>query len=284
VAAAYAPWEPSDCLITDTQLDENLAIETVDVAEGSWSRRPRPFRECFSADASNRSLGVVVHASWDSGTNWRAISAKVLSTEAGIYLEQDDLSTMLEPIEGGKSFWEAMCRGTARVRVTGVIDGDWYLDASLGQVAGLPITHESAKLFNWPDKLKSNRRDGGNSIFYPFDPAKADPAGSMPVSYAVVECRDDLATLLQWVNSLMDVLTLRQMPASFVIPWLEFDRYWVGDCITEIVGQALPLEGAPSGGKRRPPDVVSIVYSGTSTQLVLEDPAMRDLAGLGIGG
>jgi hypothetical protein len=275
-SSAYTPWEPSSCSITDTRIADDMSTDTVAVASGEWSRLPRPLKECFSADSSGRSYGVVVEASFDGGINWERIACKVLSTEAGVYIEADDLSRMKTVYEDGTTWWEALCNDNARVRVTGVIEGDATISANIEADWSLPITHKAARLFKWADKIKSNRRSGGNSQFAP-GAAKAAPGQT-------TDARDDLEVLRDWVWTLLDVLTARQVPASFQVPWLEFTRYWVGDCITHLRGHSLSLEGAPSGGLRRPPDIVSLIYTPASTQIVLEDPSVADLAGLGISG
>jgi hypothetical protein len=261
----YDPWEPADCSIVDrTFVNGAWSEEAV-----NWTRHPRPFQPCFSADAAGRSIGVVVEASFDGGTNWEPLGCKVLATEAGIYIETDDLSRLMSQYDGGPSWWAAMCNDNARVRVTAVIEGDRAL-LIIGSAARAAVSHEASRLYDWRSRFKSNYRTTANSIY--------KPGGERATTYQTFECRDDSPTMDQWIASLCDLNAGRQIPGTFTIPWLECTRYQVGDCVPFVRG-AVELQGEVSGGVRRPPDIVAIVYGETSTQLVLEDARMAEMKG-----
>lgn len=263
VASKYSPWEPSDCSIVERAFINGSWTE----ATADWTRIPRPFQPCFSADADGRSLGVVVEASFDSGTRWEPIACKVLNTEAGIYIEIDNLTEIVSIYDDTMHWWKAMCQDKARVRVTAVIESDNAIEI-IGTAAGSAIAHESARLYNWRDRIKCNYRTKANSIFR--------PGGERATEFQTLECRDDSPVMDSWIASLCDLNSGRRIPGTFVIPWLEFTRYQVGDCITQVRGAVL-LEGGESGGVRRPPDIVAMIYSDTSTQIVLEDPGMAEV-------
>ncbi|HUT12910.1 MAG TPA: hypothetical protein VMY42_20610, partial [Thermoguttaceae bacterium] len=127
-ADRYAPFEPSDCQITDRVIDDQGNPEVVDVETGAWVRKPRPLQPCFAADELKRSMGIWVDFSFDHGVHFHHIpEVRILNLgdEAGIYIDSDDLTKIVrEKDEEGMHFWEAMLKGEARVRVTAVIDGD----------------------------------------------------------------------------------------------------------------------------------------------------------------
>lgn len=191
----------------------------------------------------------------------------VLATEAGIYIESEDLTQLISLYDAEMHWWKAMCKDQARVRVTGVIESDGAL-VLYGSAAESSVDHEAARMYDWRGRFKSNYRTSANSIFA--------PGGSRATSYQTIDCRDDSPIMDEWLAGLCDLNANRQIPGSFTIPWLECRRYRVGDCVPRVRG-AVELTGAASGGVRRPPDIVAIVYSDTSTQLVLEDPGMAEM-------
>lgn len=275
-ADLYAPWEPSDSAITDSVVAVDGTVSRVYVDSGEWARLSRPLMPCFSADANKRSYGVVVEVTFDNGSHWVRCEAKVLNTECGVYFEQDDLVALAFKEFEDTNFWEAGINGNLRVRVTGVIEGDNHLDATLPDpvAAGTAaIAHHQARRFDFSDRLVSNRRDGGNSQF--------KVGGEAAAPGETFEARDDAVLIQRIAQAVADLHSTRQLPASFSVPWLEFWRYWVGDVVTGVDGLGVEFHGAPSGGLRRPPDIIELVYGGDGTQIVLETPDLADpLAGL----
>lgn len=263
VSSKYSPWNPSACSIVErTYVNGEWTQQPAE-----WTRHPRPFQNCFSADAADRSLGIVVEVSFDSGVRWERIACTVLASEAGIYIDVDDLTQLVSVYDTTMHWWKAMCKDQARVRVTAVVESDRALTI-VGSASKPAINHAAARFYDWSEQFKSNYRASANSIFA--------PGGVQATEHQTIECRDDSPLMDQWLASLSELNASRQLPGSFSIPWLECTRYRVGDCVPLIRG-AVTLEGSASGGVRRPPDIVSIVYSNTSTQLILEDPNMADL-------
>jgi hypothetical protein len=261
--AKYTAWAPSSCSIVEKTYVNGAWV----TQNAAWTRMPRPFLPCFSADINGRSLGVVVEASFDSGSNWERIACKVLATEAGIYIETDDLTMLTSQLVADMHWWKAMCTGVARVRVTAVIEGDGALMMA-GEALTAAVSHEASRAYDWRSKFKSNYRTSANSIYA--------PGGERATAYQTVDCRDDSPAMDQWLASLCELNSMRQIPGTFTIPWLECNRYRIGDCISNVRG-VTALQGDVSGGVRRPPDIVAIVYGETSTQLVLEDPGMMEM-------
>ncbi|GMU22834.1 MAG: hypothetical protein AMXMBFR13_29180 [Phycisphaerae bacterium] len=279
---AYVPWEPSSAGLWDNYIDDDGNEQQRAIL--SWARVGRPLSECFSADAEHRSYGIVVEVTYDNGINWRRFTAacRSLPNEAGIHIEGDDLTDIVDPTNTDMSFWEGMLRGTARLRVTGVIPGDERLQPNLKASKYFPATpNPTSRIINVAGRFRSNRRDAAYNRF-------ADEIGGAPNPDAAlaetVETADDLAAIQSFGESLLELLTTRQLSATPVIPWLSTD-YLVGDCIREIRGAGIRLHTTAQAQQRRYVDVVGIEYAPSATTLILDDMRLAnsvnpDLEGL----
>ncbi|HOW19121.1 MAG TPA: hypothetical protein PLC79_08795, partial [Phycisphaerae bacterium] len=270
-ADKYRGWEPSDCNITEEYVTAAGDIATRPVPAGSWARIGRPLDDCLSADREGRSLGVYIEFSFDGGTTWRRMTgtaARALESEAGIYLECDDLMTLM-PDGGDVSVWEALVRGRLRVRVTAVIAGDARLTPNIdAERFGPPTTSGCSRVFNVADRYHWASRQLANSQFR--------IGGPKEVAYQTTECRSDLAELQAFAGNVMAICTARQMPATLTIPWLATTDFSVGDCITGISGLGITFWTSSLGGSRHP-DIVGMVFGNTETRLILEDRRLADV-------
>lgn len=134
--------------------------------------RPRPLRECCTSLDGGKRLPPLVEWSADSGTTWRALNAsvRIAASRPAIYLEQEDLQSLVAP--GGETFAGAYIRGTLRLRVTASIAGD-KADRP-GDLAESDLTlsrRRRGRLLLQPEDAAYEIRDdvggtsGGNSIF-----------------------------------------------------------------------------------------------------------------------
>lgn len=275
-ADLYAPWKPSSCNIAIEYVDDDGTTKTRDVADGEWSRIGRPLEDCLSADADRRSLGVVVEFSWDGGATWEKIpagSVKLLDSEAGIYLDAEDLTKVFrQNDEEGVSLWEAYLNGVLRVRVTAVIAGDARLEPNLdASLFGVPLADCTSRLFDVAKRFKWASRSLANSQFR--------PNGASPAVSETSKCVDDLAEIQRYGESLLEVLSRRQIPASMTVPWITQD-YSVGDSIASILGTGIEFWTIGPGGVQRFPDVVSLVFTRAETRVVTDDRRLLDVVRL----
>jgi len=287
VADRYTPWGPETVALNDTAIDQAGEVVGIPVLNAHWSRRPRPFQPCFSADAMRQSMGIYVEFSFDSGyTWWHLAESRIanLQDEAGIYLDDEDLTLLKRPNETdeGISFWEAMVRGYARIRVTAVIDGDHRLDGDAQWTdLGAVMQAATGRVIDLSGRFHSNRQDGANSIFAPpLDENNPDGRGDREAPGTTPDEIDDLAAITDAARTFGEWLAGRQTVCSLVVPWLTRD-YEVLDTLTEIEGANLELrqfasdrDDAEAGA--RPVDIVAIEYVGAFTRIMLDDDRMID--------
>ncbi len=284
----YVPWGPATSYINDSMIDPDTGdVVEVRIPNKHWSRRPRPFQPCFSADAARQSMGIYVEFSFDSGTTWwhlREVRIANLTTEAGIYLDDEDLTLLKRPNEtdDGISFWEAMVRGYARIRVTAVIDGDYRLDGDAQWTdLGAVMQAATGRVFDVSRQFRSNRQGGGNSIFAPpLEEDNPPGRGSREAEDVTTDEMDDLEAIADLARSLGEITAGRQVVCSIVIPWLTLD-YQVLDTLTELEGSGLTLrqytmERTDDVQGARPVDIVAIEYAGAFTRIMLDDDRLID--------
>lgn len=271
VEDTYVPWEPSGAEIKDSFASGDGTLGDVGLVAGEWARRPRPLRPCFSADKSGRSLGIYVEFSFDGGDTWYNIpECRILNLddEAGIYVDADDLTTIVMPGDdvqdpSGTYFWKAMVDDVACVRVTAVIEGDERIEPVLdGEGINPAIAFATSHVFDVSAKYHCNRRDAANSIFRLNGPRHAPNE--------TVETGDDLLELQRMAEGVLDMLAGRQNAAAATIPWLTTD-YQPLDSISEISGMGLQLLSHGAGRETRRTDIVAVEYVGAYTRLIFED-------------
>lgn len=280
-AAMYdPPWDPADCEITDTRIAADGSVETVAVSRGGWTRRPRPFLPCFSASPDKRSLGIVVDLTFDDGSTWHrnvpGLSVRALADEDGIVIETDDLTKLFPPdheddgtIDG--SFWHAILANTAGVRVTCVIEGNYRIEAVLDPKNwSPPVATDVTRLFDLSGTMKSNRRDGGNSIF--------KSGGEAETTHQTLDCRDDLADLQLRAQEILSQCATRQVPGLIYVPWISTD-YHPGQSVRSIEGLGLTFATQSLAEQTRWPDIVGVEYLPGGMRLVIEDFRVLDRMG-----
>jgi hypothetical protein len=272
VAAAYAPWEPSDASITETSVDNAGQVVGLILKAGAWSRRPRPFWPCLSADQERRSLGVVVEFSFDAGATWTVIPGVTIvavDDDSAIHLDAQDLTEVF-PVGGYRDdehLWFALLEDRLRVRVTAVIESDARVSSNLGWLrAGAAPRITAKRVFEARDRFASNRRDSANSQF--------GPAGVKAAASQTLDTREDTGRAQARAEALYELLSARQNACSAVVPWLELAEYAVMDSVLNIEGLGIRLASHGGGRVDRATDIVAIEYTEGMTRLILEDPRM----------
>lgn len=270
-ADAYVPWEPSDCAITDTSIGEDGNVQTTPVASGVWTYRPRPFLPCFSASADKRSIGIVLELSFDGGSTWHrnceGLTFRADAREDAVLIDTDDLTQLFAPGTGdpgsaADSFWDAMIRGLARVRVTAVVEGNTRLTGLIDPTNWRPTGNaESSRQWTFP-QFKSNRRDGGNSRFA--------EAGAEPSPAATFEARDDLLDIQRKTLEIVSMCVTRQLPGAATIPWIS-QEYHPGQSLRSIAGLGLTFATTAEQQQTRYPDIVGCEIVDGYTTLAIED-------------
>jgi hypothetical protein len=266
---AYKLWEPSDCQITDSLVDETGAVVTRAVEPRTWAYRPRPLLPCFSADAAKRSLGIVLEFSFDSGSTWQVIpnvTARALEDDTGISIDAEDLSLIRDPADADNeevNFWFGLIDGTARVRVTAVIEGDLRLKPNLNAALyGPPNDADFTRQFDVAGRYKSNRRDGGNSQF--------KTGGAKEAPETTFDGRDDAEDIQKFGNELLTQCTTRQFPGLATVPWLTTD-FRPGQSVWGVWGLGLRFNTARQISQARLPDIVAVEYADGWTTIAIED-------------
>lgn len=307
----YAPWEPdapygpgategSENLLRGLrdpviELDESgawvLADEEnwVDLAAGAWARTDRIFEEVFAADVDQRSLGIYVQWSIDSGAHWSRLtcSIRALAREGGIMIEADDL-TALKLGDDETHFWEALLNNTLRLRVTAVIAGDRRIEPDVTQGPwGADVVGKTCRYFDVAERYLANCIECGNSIF------RSD--GERPAVGCVPEHRFELLALQAYCDQLLRVLSLRQLTGNPVIPYLVTywsepplvassdpnygvggDGYRVGDCLRRITGYNVEFRGGDANLPESYVDIVGLQFTPQDTTLLLDDFRWKD--------
>ncbi|RKY05775.1 MAG: hypothetical protein DRP56_08605, partial [Planctomycetota bacterium] len=149
----------------------------------------RVLLECLTFDKSDlNSVGIKVEFSFDGGTSWHTpqLAASVLTSECGIYIDDPNLSELLDPATGtisggdldGKelNYWTSLCDDKAksysfkdgdwntRVRVTASVQLDQRLIAESvpTHASGSPFYHRT--IYDFSDKYTYSKRTD-SSIF-----------------------------------------------------------------------------------------------------------------------
>ena len=220
-----------------------------------WPARSRPLLPCLVADASGRSVGIVVELSWEEGADgtWHPWSAfRVLHDECGIMLTYESPYDVVIPkrwtaaaptMISSWNLFMAMLHHRFRVRVTATIEGS---DDATFQ--GLPSGFQSDMS---PRSKVTVRRDryskrvilskhADNWVRHPAD-LEPMPAEVLPTSKVFIfRPQDDTPTMDAEVNRIRAMTGAERMSGTFGIPWIELTA--TPGCVVEEVNESEPPE------------------------------------------
>ena len=222
------------------------------------------------------SVGIKVEFSFDGGSTWHVIPAKIssLPDEAGIYIDEENLAEMLHPhgstISGGDldgvelNYWTSLCddivnnrsykdgEWKTRVRVTASVQMDQRLITySLRQPAsGSPFNH--AAVYDFSGKYGVVKRTTSSS--YSSTDLTAWDVDSTKKSQ-------------QHLDSIRDANQDTSICGQFTL-----DRLWlgdgigeadfmVGDCIEKIIGREYSLAANIAGTTSVYPEIIQVIYN-----------------------
>jgi len=224
------PFEFSDVL------DRDDAVSS-DTGRRRYGLFRRALLECLTFDTSDlNSVGIKIEFSFDAGTTWFTpqVSARVLTDECGIYIEDPNLSEILSPVAGtiddaggdldGKelNYWTSLCwdkldensfkngEWFTRCRVTASVQMDQRLLAwSLPTAnSGSPFRHQ--RCYDFSDQYTYSRRTD-SSIF--------EASGELDAWNT-----DEYEKMTAHLDALRDANEDMSINGRFTL-----DRLWLGD-------------------------------------------------------
>jgi len=179
-------------------------------------QRPRQLLPCLSTNTANQSLGVVVEVSTVSGVwaRWRG-PLWISRDECSIYLGGDALPA---------DFFQAALAGSARVRVTAVVQADVRLAVELSGDERRRIVLAARGQAAWRQVHNSSVFHGRHDL--------GEPA-----------CRDDSDVLRRQAQRHQQAPP-PAVEASLELAWIDLTRA-VGDVLHHIEGRGLDLAAMP---------------------------------------
>jgi hypothetical protein len=282
--------------------DFSAILAAADAFDSDSRRRFGLFRRAFLApltfDAQNvNSVGIRVEFSFDGGTTWHIpqIAVRILQSECGIYIEDANLSELLDPavrsISGGTldgyelNYWTSLCNDKlnnssgeesfkngdwqTRVRVTASVQMDqrlWY-ESVPSYRSGSPFRQRTC--YDFSDRYTYQRRTDS----------------SVMASLSVWET-DEYDTLAAHLDDIRDANQDISINGRFTL-----ERLWLGDgsglpdiCIGDgvsgLTGRNYSLASSLNGSTVYP-EIIEITYDiqRQKQHLITRDIRLSEMAG-----
>lgn len=267
---------------------------------GPIKRAYAPFRRqllhCLTLDKSQlNSIGIRVEFSFDGGSHWQVIPARIssLPDEAGIYIDEENLAEMVDKENGTISegsldgeqlnFWTSLCND--RLEGRSYKDGQWYTRVRV--TASVQMDQRFKKPY-------SERQPASGSPFnqravFDFSGkyalAKRTESSHFNSSELIADELNSDEEFHQHLDAIRDANHDMSISGSFV-----FERLWlgegegepafmVGDCIEKIAGRNFDLSANLAGNKIYP-EIIKIIYmpERQQTKLITRDLRFAEVA------
>ncbi|MFA5761809.1 MAG: hypothetical protein WC877_08640, partial [Dehalococcoidales bacterium] len=258
-----------------------------------YKRQYAPFRRsllaCLTLNKDSlSSVGIKVEFSFDGGSNWYVIPAKIssLSDEAGIYIDEENLAEMLHPhgatISGGDldevelNYWTSLCDDIINGR--SYKDGEWHT-----RVRVTASVQMDQRLITYSLRQPASGSPFNHAAVYDFSGKYGVAKRTTSSSYSSTDLTawdvDSTKKSQQHLDSIRDANQDASICGQFTL-----DRLWlgdgigeadfmVGDCVEKITGREYSLAANIAGNISVYPEIIQIIYmfEQQKTKLITRD-------------
>ena len=258
-AGGIMPWHwgtyrPANLADAEEHPGETSFIDTPIVGAETWPARARPLLPCLVADASGRSIGIIVELSWESGAEgtWHPWTAfRVLEDECGIMLSYESPFDVVCPKRytsdssselSAMNLFMSILHHTIRVRVTATIEGSdetTYRSTQGFQPDVSPRSRISVRRDRYSKQsVLSKHRD--NWVRHPNDiqPMAAEILYDSKVF--MFRPQDDTAAMDAESNRIRAMMGPERLSSSIGIPWIELEA--TPGCVVPRVDEGSPAQ------------------------------------------